>query len=127
MAGTRGLGLWLKDVDFRATEFWTADADDAGQNDINRETSSKKASICFPRIQTASGYCAGRIEAKTSHLKLHRLHDKYNDLAINTFAEKSTPKTQIISIKGFQGSSSNPVVLSSGYSVAFLKRRAFVD
>ena len=46
------------------------------------ETSWKKASVdCSYRIP-ASGYCACRINAKVLHLKLHRLHYRYNDIAI---------------------------------------------
>ena len=46
------------------------------------ETSWKKASVdCSYRLP-ASGYCACRINAKALHLKLHRLHDWYNNIAI---------------------------------------------
>ena len=46
------------------------------------ETSWKKASVdCSYRLP-ASGYCACRINAKPLHLKLHRLHDRYNNIAM---------------------------------------------
>lgn len=80
--GKGDLVLWLKDVDFGATEFWIADAEDAGQNYVNLKTLSKRASVGPSCTQPASGYCAGRIGAKASHLKLHRLHDQYDDIAI---------------------------------------------
>lgn len=80
--GKGGLVLWLKDVDFGATEFWIADAEDAGQNYVNLKTLSKRASTGSSCTQPASGYCAGRISAKAFHLKLHRLHDQYDDIAI---------------------------------------------
>lgn len=74
--------LWLKDVDFGATEFWIADAEDAGQSYVNLKTLSKRASVGSSYTQPANGYCAGRISAKASHLKLHRLHGQYDDIAI---------------------------------------------
>lgn len=72
--------LWLKDVDFGATEFWVADAEDARQNNVN--LISKRASVGSSCTQPASGYCAGRINARVAHLKLHRLHNQYDDIAI---------------------------------------------
>lgn len=74
--------LWLKDVDFGATEIWIADAADAGQNNVNLETLSKRASVELSSTQPTSGYCAGRIRAKASHVKLHRLRDKDDDIAV---------------------------------------------
>lgn len=79
--GRGDLVLWLKDVDFGATEFWIADAEDAGQKYVTLKT-SKRASVASSYTQPGSGYCAGRIGAKASHLKLHRLHDQYDDIAI---------------------------------------------
>ncbi|KAF6227779.1 hypothetical protein HO173_011997 [Letharia columbiana] len=80
--GKGDLVLWLKDVDFGATEFWIADAEDAGQNYVNFKTLSKRASVGSSCTQRGSGYCARRISAKASHLKLHRLHGQYDDIAI---------------------------------------------
>lgn len=80
--GKGDLVLWLKDVDFGATEFWVADTEDAKQNYVNLKTLSKRASVGSSCTQPASGYCAGRIDAKGSHLKLQRLHDQYDDIAI---------------------------------------------
>lgn len=74
--------LWLKDVDFGATEFWIADAEDAGQSYVNLNTLSKRSSVGSSCTQRGSGYCAGSISAKASHLKLHRLHGQYDDVAI---------------------------------------------
>ena len=83
MAGQRGLlVLWLKDVDFGATEFWIADTEDAGQENVDLETSSKRASVGPSYTQPVRRHRAGRINAKASHLKLHRLHDRYDDIAI---------------------------------------------
>lgn len=80
--GKEDLVLWLKDVDFGATEFWIADAEDAGQNYVKLKTLSRRASVGPLCAQPASGYCAGRIDAKASHVKLHRLRDQYDDIAI---------------------------------------------
>ena len=77
--GKGGLVLWLKDVDFGATEFWIADTEDAGQE---KETSSNRASVGLSYTQPASRHRAGRINAKASHLKVRRLHDQYDDIAI---------------------------------------------
>lgn len=78
--GKGNLVLWLKDVDFGATEFWVADAEDARQNNVN--LISKRASVGSSCAQPAIGYCAGRINARAAHLKLHRLHNQYDDIAI---------------------------------------------
>lgn len=86
--GKGGLVLWLKDVDFGATEFWIADAEDAGQKYVTLKTSSKRASVASSYTQPVSGYCAGRIGAKASPLKLHRLHDQYDDIAIAVACSK---------------------------------------
>ena len=79
--GKGGLVLWLKDVDFGATEFWIADTEDVGQESVYLETSSR-ASIGPLYTQPASRHRAGRINAKASHLKVRRLHDQYDDIAI---------------------------------------------
>ena len=42
----------------------------------------KKASVDCPYIRPASGYCAGKINTKASHLKLHRFHNRYDDIVI---------------------------------------------
>ena len=68
-------------MDFGATGFWIADAEDAGQKYVILKT-FKRASVASSYTQPASGYCAGRIGAKASHLKLHRLHDQYDDIAM---------------------------------------------
>ena len=80
--GKGHLVIWLKDVAFGATEFWIADAEDAGQNNVNRKSLSKRASGEPACTQPASAYCAGRINAKAAHLKLHRLYNQYDDIAI---------------------------------------------
>ena len=49
---------------------------------VNLETLSKSASVELSSAQPTSGYCAGRIRAKASHVKLHRLRDKDDDIAI---------------------------------------------
>lgn len=74
--------LWLKDVEFGATEFWIADAADAEQSHLGLRRLSKRASVEFSYTQPASGYCAGRINAMASHLRLHRLHGQYDDISI---------------------------------------------
>ncbi len=71
------LVLWLKDVDFGATEFWIADAEDAARNRANRTTLSKRTSVEASCTQPSTRYCAGRISAKAFYLKLHTLYDKY--------------------------------------------------
>ncbi len=83
--GKDDLVLWLKDVDFGATEFWIADAEDTAQNCVNRTTLSKRTSLEASWMQPATGHCAGRISAKPFYLKLHTLYDKYikyDDIAI---------------------------------------------
>lgn len=80
--GKDDLVLWLKDVDFGATEFWIANARDVGQNYVNLKTLSKRASVGSSCTQPARGYCAGRISTKAFHLKLHKLHNQYDDIAI---------------------------------------------
>ena len=74
--------LWLNNVDSGATEFWNTNAGDAGQDYVNLRTLSKEASVKSSCTQSASGDCAGRINAKASYLKLHRLHGQYDDIAI---------------------------------------------
>ncbi len=64
--------IWLKDVKFGATEVWIGDADDAGKN-IN---TLKMLSL------PVSSHCAGRFEAKATHLKLQKLYNEYKDIAI---------------------------------------------
>ena len=80
--GVDNLVLWLKDVDFGATEFWIADAADAGQNDMNLKISSTSPSVRPSYKQPASSYCAGRISGKAFHVKLQLLHNQYDDIAI---------------------------------------------
>lgn len=80
--GKQDLVIWLKDVESGATEFWIADAQDVGQNYVNLKTLLKTASVGSSCILPASGYCAGRINAKASHPKLRRLHNQYDDIAI---------------------------------------------
>ena len=75
--------LWLKDVELGATEFWIADVQDVGQKYVNPKTLLNRASVGSSCIQPASGYCAGRIDAKAFHLKVHRLHNQYDDIAIS--------------------------------------------
>ena len=80
--GKGDLVLWLKDIEFGATEFWIADAEDVGQDFVNLKTLSRRASVGPSCMRAASGYCAGRIGAKASHLKLHRLRNQHDDIAI---------------------------------------------
>ena len=81
--GKEDLVLWLKDVELGATEFWIADVQDVGQKYVNPKTLLDRASVGSSCIQPASGYCAGRIDAKAFHLKVHRLHNQYDDIAIS--------------------------------------------
>lgn len=48
-------------------------------------------------------------------------------IPLKTFTEVSRPRPQIISVKGFEGGSSNPVFSPNGNSVAFLKKQNFSD
>ena len=64
--------VWLKEVDHGATEVWIGDVDD-----VQREYVDLK-SLTHP----ASRHCAGRIGAKASHLKLQKLQDQHEDIAI---------------------------------------------
>ena len=59
--GTEDTVLWLKDADGGMTEFWVGDASD---------------------ILHSYSHCAGRIGARASNLKLKRLFNEYDDVAI---------------------------------------------
>ena len=64
--------IWLKQVDQGATEFWIGDADDVVKDYMDLKTLA----------QPASRHCAGKIDAKASYLKLRRLQDEHEDIAI---------------------------------------------
>ena len=53
--------VWMKDVELGATEFWTGDVNDTWHS---------------------NEHCAGRIAAKAFHLKVKRLKNEYDDVAV---------------------------------------------
>ena len=70
--GVGDLVIWMKCADHGATEFWIGDADDVVRDYTDRKTLK----------QPASRYCAGRIGAMATHLKLQRLQNEHQDIAI---------------------------------------------
>lgn len=64
--------IWLKDEKHGTTEIWIGDGEDAGRN-IN---TLKMLSL------PVSSHCAGRIEGRATHLKIQKLYNQYEDIAI---------------------------------------------
>jgi len=71
--------VWLKEVDFGATELWIANGDAEGRGAINL---SQPSTIESESREISRRYCAGRIRAKATHLKVHRLRNEHDDIAI---------------------------------------------
>lgn len=74
--------IWLKAVDFGATEIWIADVDDTGQIYMDTTTVAAMGSRTGSVSQPLGSYRAGRISACASYLKVHRLRNQYDDIAI---------------------------------------------
>lgn len=75
--------VWLKKVDFGATEIWIADADNTEQTYVNLRMGSNSDPPLEEFSVPVSSHCAGRINAKATHLKVHKLRNQYyDDIAI---------------------------------------------
>ena len=68
--------IWLKDAKHGATEIWIGDADETPQKNIGDGATLKMLSLPL------TSYCAGRIDAQASHLKIRPLYNEHADLAI---------------------------------------------
>lgn len=73
----------MKDVDFGTTEIWIADADNTEQTYVNLKMRSSPDPPLEEYSVPVSSHCAGRINGRATHLKVHRLRNQYyDDIAI---------------------------------------------
>jgi len=75
--------VWLKELDFGVIEFWFADADNTEQTYVNLRMPSNPDPPLEKFSVPVSSHCAGRINGRATHLKVHRLRNQYfDDIAI---------------------------------------------
>lgn len=73
----------MKEVDFGATETWIADADNTEQTYVNLRMRSNPDPPLEEYSVPVSSHCAGRINGRATHLKVHKLRKQYyDDIAI---------------------------------------------
>jgi len=87
--------LWrpygLERVGFGATTIWIADADNTEQTYVNLTMRSNPNPPLEQYSVPISSHCAGRIQGRATHLKVHRLRNQYYDAIAIAIAYPAYP------------------------------------